>query len=79
MLKIVEYRDGSIQIEDDKGFVHAIAIREGDELVVLDPSLDPNLPDKEKEWLEELSPLSPTEIALRLNKQGIKASVGWPY
>jgi len=59
--------------------VHAIAIREGEELVVLDPNLDPNLPDEEKEWQEELFPLSPTEIALRLNEQGIKASVGWPY
>jgi len=78
MLKVVEYRDGNIQIEDERGFVHALAVMDGEELIVLDPRLDPNITEDVLEFLE-LDPLSPTEVALRLCRQGIKASVGWPY
>jgi len=78
MLKVVGYKDGSIQIEDTYGYVFAITVKKNDKLIILDPRLDPNISEAELRLLES-EPLTPSEIALRLRKQGFKAKAGWLY
>jgi len=58
LLKVVEYKDGSIQIEEANGYVYAIAERQNDKLIILDPRLDPNISEVEKKVLRSRTALT---------------------